>query len=152
MAAPFKLSLVGKFSFRRPKMLVIHQFFKSLGLKGNVQVFLLDPRHVLLNMKLEENYSRIWVRQTWYISGRTMRIFKWTTKFWCSEESLIVPVWISLPFLIVHYIRCKHALCSIADAIGKPLRVDYAIAVVIKPSITRVLIEFDVSKPLIPRI
>lgn len=140
IATPFKLSLVGKFSFRRPKMLVIHQ------------VFLLDPRHVLLKLELDEDFSQIWVRQTWYISGRTMRIFKWTANFWCSEESPIVPVWISLLFFIVHYIRCKQALCSIAGAISKPLRVDHAIVVVINPSIARVLIEFDVSKPPIPRI
>lgn len=73
-----------------------------------------------------------------------------THNFRCSEESPIVPVWIFLPFLPVHYIRCEQALCSIASAIGKPLRVYHATAAVIRPSIARVLIEFDVSKPLIP--
>lgn len=64
MAEPFKLSLVGKFSFGRPPMELIRNFFVSLGLKGNCQISLLDPRHVLIKLALEEDYSRIWVRHT----------------------------------------------------------------------------------------
>lgn len=152
MAAPYKLSLVGKFSFGRPKMPIIRQFFTSLGLKGNAQVLLLDPKHILINLELKEDYSRIWIRQFWCISGCTMRIFKWTTNFRCYEESPIVPVWVSFPFLPIHYIQCKPALISIASAIGKPLRVDHATTAVIRPSVARVLIEYDVSRPPVPRI
>lgn len=152
MAAPYKLSLVGKFSFGRPKMPIIRQFFTSLGLKGNAQVLLLDPKHILINLELKEDYSRIWIRQFWCISGCTMRIFKWTTNFRCYEESPIVPVWVSFPFLPIHYIQCKSALISIASAIGKPLRVDHATTAVIRPSVARVLIEYDVSRPPVPRI
>ncbi|KAH9781794.1 Integrase catalytic domain-containing protein [Citrus sinensis] len=43
-------------------------------------------------------------------------------------------------------------LFSIANAIGKPLRVDHATVVVNQPSITRVLIELDVSRPLLPKL
>ncbi|KAL9429811.1 hypothetical protein AB3S75_025242 [Citrus x aurantiifolia] len=46
----------------------------------------------------------------------------------------------------------KSALCSIASAIGTPLRVDHATASVNRPSVARVLVEYDVSKPLLPRI
>lgn len=75
MARPFKLALVGKFSFGRPSMDIIRKFFISLGLKGNSQISLLDNRHILIKLLLEEDYSRIWVRQTWYVNGRGMRIF-----------------------------------------------------------------------------
>ncbi|KAL9420883.1 hypothetical protein AB3S75_038453 [Citrus x aurantiifolia] len=152
MAEPFKLSLVGKFSFGRPPMELIRKFFVSLGLKGNCQISLLDARHVLIKLALEEDYSRIWVRQSWFINGRGMRVFKWSTDFRCSAESPIVPVWVSLPYLPVHFIHCKSALCSIASAIGTPLRVDHATASVNRPSVARVLVEYDVSKPLLPRI
>ncbi|KAH9684251.1 protein WVD2-like 3 [Citrus sinensis] len=81
-----------------------------------------------------------------------MRVFKWSTDFRCSAESPIVPVWVSLPYLPVHFIHCKSALCSIASAIGNPLRVDHATASVNRPSVARVLVEYDVSKPLLPRI
>lgn len=52
----------------------------------------------------------------------------------------------------MHFIHCKSALCSIASAIGNPLRVDHATASVNRPSVARVLVEYDVSKPLLPRI
>ncbi|KAL9448763.1 hypothetical protein AB3S75_016127 [Citrus x aurantiifolia] len=81
-----------------------------------------------------------------------MRIFKWTTDCRCSEESPIVPVWISFPYLPIHFVQCKEALFSIASAIGKPLRIDQATASLSRPSVARVLIERDVTQPLLPRI
>ena len=79
-------------------------------------------------------------------------MFKWSTDFRYSEESPIVPVWISLPFLPVHFMHCRQAIHSIAAAIGKPLRVDHATASLNRPSVARVLIEYDISQPLLPRI
>ncbi|KAJ4726796.1 Ribonuclease H domain [Melia azedarach] len=152
MAIPFKLALVGKFSNGRPSMEVIRKFFLSLGLRGEAHVSLMDDRHVLIKLQFEEDYTRIWYRQTWYINGRAMRVFKWSTTFRCSEESPIVPVWVSLPFLPVHLMYCRHALFSIASAIGKPLRVDQATASLNRPSVARVLIEYDISQPLLPRL
>lgn len=46
MAKPFKLALVGKFSFGRPSVDVIRKFFVFLGLKGSYQVSLLNNRRV----------------------------------------------------------------------------------------------------------
>lgn len=40
----------------------------------------------------------------------------------------------------------------IANAIGMPLQVDHATAVINKPSTARVLIEYDVLRPLLPRL
>ena len=81
-----------------------------------------------------------------------MRVFKWSTTFHSSEESPIVSVWVLLPFLPVHYIRCKETLYSIAATIGKPLRIDHATASVSRPTVARVLIEYDISKPLLKRL
>lgn len=152
MTEPFQLALVGKFSFGRLSIDIIRKFFVSLGLKGSCQVSLLDNQHVLIKLSLEEDYSRIWVQQTWYVSGWGMRIFKWSTDFRCSVESPIVPVWVSLPYLSIHFIHCKSTLFSIAAAIGTPLCVDHAIASVNRPSVARVLVKYDVSRPLLPRI
>ena len=57
-----------------------------------------------------------------------------------------------LPYLPVHFIHCKDALFSIVNAIEKPLRVDRAIVAVNRPSVARVLIEYDVSWLLLPRL
>ncbi|KAH9684248.1 hypothetical protein KPL70_013486 [Citrus sinensis] len=152
MAAPFKLTLVGKFSHNRPRLELIRKFFASLGLLGKSQISLLDNRHVLINLHVEEDYTRLWVKQTWYVCGSAMRIFKWTTDFLCSEESPVVPVWISFPYLPIHFVQCKEALFSIASAIGQPLRIDQATASLSRPSVARVLVEHDVTQPLLPRI
>ncbi|KAL9451935.1 hypothetical protein AB3S75_007859 [Citrus x aurantiifolia] len=81
-----------------------------------------------------------------------MRIFKWTTDFLCSEESPVVPIWISFPYLPIHFVQCKEALFSIASAIGQPLRIDQVTASLSRPSVARVLVEHDVTQPLLPRI
>lgn len=81
-----------------------------------------------------------------------MRIFKRSTSFRCSEESPVVLVWVSLPYLPLHFIHCKPALFSITAAIGTPLRVDHATASVNRSSVARVSVEYDVSRPLLSRI
>lgn len=144
MVAPFKLSLVGKFSFGSHPIDVIRKCFVALGLKKNVEIFLLDTRHILIQLYLEEDYTRIWLRQSWFIDGRVMYVFKWSTTFNSSEESSIIPIWVTLPFLLVHYMRCKEALYYIVATIGKPLRIDHATASVSRPTVARVLIEYDV--------
>ena len=55
MAIPFKLTLVGKFSYNRPSMKLIRKFFISLKLKGTSKVSLLDNRHVLIQLDVEED-------------------------------------------------------------------------------------------------
>ena len=48
--------------------------------------------------------------------------------------------------------HCKEALFSIASANGKPLRIDQPIASLARPSVARVLVEYDVTQPPLPRI
>lgn len=107
---------------------------------------------MLIKLSLEEDYSWIWMRQTWYVSGKGMRVFKWSTDFICSAESPIIPVWVSLPHLLVHFIHCKSVLFSIAAVIGTPLRVDHATTSVNRLYVALVLVEYDVLRPLLSRI
>lgn len=52
----------------------------------------------------------------------------------------------------VNFMHCKEALFSIASAIGKPLRIDQATASLTRQSVARVLVEYDVTEPLLLRI
>lgn len=101
---------------------------------------------------MEEDYSRIWVRQSWYVNSRGMQVSKWSTGFRCLVKTLIVPVWVSFLYLHVHFVHCKSALFSISFAISTLLRMDHAMVLVNRPSIARVLVEYNVSWPLLPRI
>lgn len=116
MAGSFKPGLFGMFSFGRPSGNVLEKVFISL----------LDNRHVFIKLSSEEDYSRIWVRQTWYFSNQGTRIFKWNTTFHCSAESPIMHVCVSLPDLPLRFLHCKSALFSISAFIGTSLRVDHA--------------------------
>lgn len=107
---------------------------------------------MLIKLSLEEDYSRIWMRQTWYVNGRGMRVFTWSTDLRCSAESPIVPFWVSLPHLPIHFIHCKFALFSIVAAISILLRVDHATSSVNRQSVAHVLVEYDVLRPLLSRI
>lgn len=62
MAIPFKLTLVGKLSYNHPRMKLIRKIFSSLELNGNSQISLLDNRHVLIKLDVEENYTRLLVK------------------------------------------------------------------------------------------
>lgn len=42
----------------------------------------------------------------------------------------MVFVWVSLPYLLVHFIYCKETLYSIASIIEKTLRIEHATAFV----------------------
>ena len=48
--------------------------------------------------------------------------------------------------------HCKEALFSIASTIGKQLRIDHATASSARPSIARLLVEYNVTQPPLPRI
>ena len=52
----------------------------------------------------------------------------------------------------MHFIHCKPVLFSIVAAIGTTLRVDHATASVNRPLVARVLVEYDVSRPLLSRL
>ena len=67
-------------------------------------------------------------------------------------KSPIVPVWVSFPYLPVHFVHCKPTLFSIASAVGTPLSVDHSMASVNRPSVAKVFVEYDVSRPLLPHI
>lgn len=67
------------------------------------------------------------------------------------SESSLVPVWVNLPALPIHYFD-KHSLFSILSPVGRPLFLDSATAAGIRPSVARVCVEIDVAKLLVPRV
>lgn len=76
-----------------------------------------------------------------------MRTFRWTPEFHVSNESPFVPVWFSIPILPIHFFD-NHSLFSIAQAVGKPLIIDAAMASLTRPSVARICIQVDLMKPI----
>lgn len=67
-------------------------------------------------------------------------------------ESHIVPIQVSLSYLPVHFTHCKSVLFSVAIVINTHLCIDHVVASVNRPYIALVLVEYDVSLPLLSRI
>ncbi|EOY29076.1 Uncharacterized protein TCM_030494 [Theobroma cacao] len=145
LAQPFKFAIVGKFS-KMPRLTEIRQSFVSLGLSGVYNIRWMNYKHILIHLSNEQDFNRIWTKQTWFITNQKMRVFKWTPDFETDKESPIVPVWISFPNLKAHLFE-KSALLMIAKAIGNPLYIDEATANGTRPSVARVCIEYDCLKP-----
>ena len=149
--APYRWTLVGKFSHGRPVLEEIRRFFTTLNLKDHVAVGLLDYRHVLLRCSAEPDFTRIWTRGIWQLGKYPMRVFRWTSNFHVHKESSLAPVWFSLPSLPVHFFDI-HSLFSIVSPVGKPLFLDAATVAGTRPSVARVCVEVDLLKPLCLRV
>ena len=80
-----------------------------------------------------------------------MRAFKWSTDFHVDRESSVVPVWFSLPKLLIHLFH-KECLFSIVACLGRPLCVDTATAVGLRSSVARVCVEVDLLRERTERV
>ncbi|GAA0140490.1 hypothetical protein LIER_35249 [Lithospermum erythrorhizon] len=94
-----------------------------------------------------EDYTRLWVRLIWYVQSCSMRIFKWTPKFHPSKESPLTPIWVHFHLLPL-YLFEGEGLLSVANSIGRPLRIDSHNVDRVKLGTASVCVELDVSKPL----
>ncbi|GAA0154290.1 hypothetical protein LIER_12317 [Lithospermum erythrorhizon] len=94
-----------------------------------------------------EDYTQLWVRLVWFIKSCPMRIFKWTPDFNPSKESPLTPVWVHFHGFPL-YLFEGEGLLSVANTIGKPLRVDFHNVNRVKLGSASVCIELDVSKTL----
>ncbi|KAL0918241.1 hypothetical protein M5K25_010239 [Dendrobium thyrsiflorum] len=151
LAEPFRFSLVGFFPSKCPSLESIRKFFVNLKLNGVFSVTLLDRAHVLIKLENDLNYSRVFCHRSYLVFNCFMRLTKWSPSDDIDAESPIVPVWISFPNLRPHFYspRILHGLGLL---FGKPLKVDNATAVGLRPSVARVLVEIDVSKKYFDKI
>ncbi|KAG9144927.1 hypothetical protein Leryth_026357 [Lithospermum erythrorhizon] len=143
--------LVGKFSHGRPTIAIIKEFFIALKLKGAYNISLYDAKHLIIECDLLEDYTRLWVRLIWFIKNYPMRIFKWTADFDSSKESALTPVWVHFPGLPI-FLYEEEGLLSVANSIGKPLRIDALNTNRVKLGVASVCVELDVSKPLVDKV
>ncbi|GAA0171394.1 hypothetical protein LIER_41147 [Lithospermum erythrorhizon] len=145
--AKMKCVLVGKFSHGRPPIGLIKEFFTGLKLKGAYNISLYDTKHLFIECALMEDFTRLWMRITWYVKGFPMRMFKWTPDFSPEKESPLTPVWIHFEGLPL-YLFDDEPLLSIANSIGQPLKIDQNNIKRVKLGQASVCVAMDVSKPV----
>ncbi|VFQ66455.1 unnamed protein product [Cuscuta campestris] len=76
-----------------------------------------------------------------------MTVCRWTCEFDPSVDSPLSPVWIALEGLPIHLFE-PNALFSIAKLVGSPLQLDSATLNLARPSVARVCVEIDLTKPI----
>ncbi|KAL2223915.1 UNVERIFIED_CONTAM: hypothetical protein Sindi_3034600 [Sesamum indicum] len=148
LAAPYRFSLVGKFSHGAPPYSQMHQLIARLGIQGAFTVSMINSKHALISLSSESDYSRLWLRRIWFLQGFPIRIFKWMPTFTPTQESSVVPIWVCFPELPAH-LFCKEALFSVASMVGSPLQIDALTLNKSKLSKARVCVEIDLLKPII---
>ncbi|XP_020598565.1 uncharacterized protein LOC110038136 [Phalaenopsis equestris] len=80
-----------------------------------------------------------------------MKIFKWSTDFDTGKELPIVPIWLKLSGLKLHFFNHK-VLFNIREALGKPLKLDVPTFNLSRPSVARILVERDLTLPTVDEI
>ncbi|KAJ6814503.1 uncharacterized protein M6B38_136875 [Iris pallida] len=151
LVVPFKLALIGKMLRFRPPMEVIRRAFAGFRFKGPVSVGLIDNRHILIRPSLEVDFMILRSKQLWFVAKAPMRIFKWTSDFSMHIESPMAPVWVSF-YDLPTFLFTKASVFLIVAGLGSPLKLDKATENLSRPSRARVLVEIDISKPLVEQI
>lgn len=128
-----------------------HLIFSKLGLLGGFALGHLDQKHMLIRLQKEEDFNRLWLRESWFLDGFPMRMFRWSPDFRLECESRIVPVWIALPNL-PFFLFNKSGLFSIASLLGKLLTLDAPTADLARPNVDRICVEIDLLKKLPNRV
>ncbi|KAL2526561.1 Uncharacterized protein Adt_11615 [Abeliophyllum distichum] len=151
LAEPFKFTLVVKFSHRKPRMVEVRNSFQKFRFAGEFKIGLIDFKHILIHLTHEDDYSHLFLKPLWFIMGCPMRVLKWTCDFHPDAESLIAPVWISFPLLLVR-LRAKEFLFALSKLVGIPLRIDETTADLLRPSEDRVCVEVNLEHMLPDRV
>ncbi|XP_020585569.1 uncharacterized protein LOC110028165 [Phalaenopsis equestris] len=125
-------------------MELVRSFFESLNFAGAWQLGLLDGRHLLIQLTIEEDYAKLFTKKSLVTGGAIMKLLKWTPDFDPSKEPPMVPLWIKLPGLPIPYFQLN-ALFNIGSALGRPLKVDAHTFNKARPALGRILIERDIT-------
>ncbi|XP_020598859.1 uncharacterized protein LOC110038381 [Phalaenopsis equestris] len=131
-------------------MELVRKYFESLKI-SEWKLGLLDGRHLLIQLTKEDDYARIFAKQSIIIAGTEMKILKWSPDYDPSREPPTVPIWFKLPKLPSHLFKLN-ALFIIGCTLGTPLKVDAATFNKARPASARVLVERDVTLPDVKRI
>ncbi|KAL2242474.1 UNVERIFIED_CONTAM: hypothetical protein Sindi_0365400 [Sesamum indicum] len=147
LSEQYKFAIVGKFSHGFPPYRNMHRLLSTLKLQGPFTVTMITNRHVLINLKNEADYTKLWIQRLWHIDGFPMRTFKWTPSFRPQQESSLAPVWIRFPTLPAHLFH-KDALYAIASLVGTPLKLDEPTLFQSRLTAARVCVEVDLANKL----
>lgn len=103
-------------------------------------------RNVSIRCFCQEDFEFLWLKNAISDGNYPMRILNWSPNF-SDKDSPILPIWLSLKHvpIILYY---PEALFELVRPFGPPIRVDSTMADFTRLERTRILVEFDVYKPV----
>ncbi|XP_028551955.1 uncharacterized protein LOC110104437 [Dendrobium catenatum] len=145
LAAPFELALVGKFPGSHPSLESIRNFFFNLKLNGEFSVTVVNKNNVLIKLRNDLDYYRVFTHRSYFVNNCYMKLVKWSPHFDVCVESPIILIWISFPNLRPHLFSSR-ILQGLGFIFGRPLKIDNATANGTRPSVACVLVDLDITK------
>lgn len=147
MAEEWKYTINGWFLKRRPQIETIRAIIKeTIPIKGSIKVGVYDNKNVFIDVYNEEDFKTVYFKHVIEIDGQPMWLSRWTPDFTPEEDSPLTPVWVLLPKLPFH-LHTWHYVKQILSPIGTPMAMDVATKGKTRPSMTKVRIKIDLTKP-----
>ncbi|KAL7213410.1 hypothetical protein ACSBR2_016017 [Camellia fascicularis] len=121
------------------------------GLQEDFNVIDLGNNYFLFKFSSLEDCAHVYSGGPWVIMDHYLTVRKWEPDFKASEAfETTTAVWVRFLELPIEYFQEK-VLYTIAQQIGKPLKIDLTTAMATRGRFARVCIEVDLRKPLCPR-
>ncbi|EOA34884.1 hypothetical protein CARUB_v10022467mg, partial [Capsella rubella] len=145
----WKQCMIVKVLGRNVPILVLSRKLRELWKpKGAMYVTNLPRQFFMVRFEVEEEYLTALTGGPWKAFGSYLMVRAWSPHFEPSRDDITtIPVWVrfsNLPVALYH----QTILLGLAQALGKPLRVDANTLNFERPRFARVCVEVDLSQPL----
>lgn len=148
MAEECKLTIAGRFLKLRPQIERLRSSFRELfSIKGAAKIGVNDNYNIFIDFNNEDDFNSIWYGRVIEIEGLQMWLQKWSLDIKPDEDIPIVLVWVLLPGIPFNMHKW-HYVKKIVSNVGTPLALDVATHGRTRPSIVKVRVEIDLTKPL----
>lgn len=120
--------------------------------KGTLEVIDLGHNIFLFRFSVLDDLEKALFGGPWFVLDHYLLLTKWKPNFRPSTNPFdSLAVWIRFSELLVEYYD-KEALFQIVEAVGKPIKVNFATDQLTRARYVRVCVIIDLAKPLVPQI
>nr|GMC61994.1 TMV resistance protein N-like [Ipomoea batatas] len=145
-------TLVGRFVKERPPLETIRaRIGAALRLEGGVHIGSLNRRSITLRFDLDSDFKRAWFRGQVMVDGAKAWFERWSPAWCATKDSPLSLVWVELPNLPLHLFDFE-SISRICAPFGRAIELDLATVRKSRPSVAKVRLEIDVTKPRLDRI
>ncbi|CAI0410965.1 unnamed protein product [Linum tenue] len=117
-----------------------------------MEIMDLDQDCFLVKLSNEQDYFRALTDGPWTIFDHYLAVQQWSPNFKVSDplpRKMIV--WVQFPALKIHFYH-KEIRTSLGNLLGRTIRLDFHTLNLQRAKFARIVVEVDLSKPLVPRI